>query len=219
MSPEREPLPLPPPLQWVGGWLCLDFHNTIDWEGLEAAEDERLSTFGRLVQWSGEAGVLSDGTGARLLSEAAKRPTAARRVLQRAWDLRATIHALFFAIIRGEHPDPTALRSLNDLLAEVPAEVQPTGSGEAQFGWGWRGKPNDLACMLWPIAWSAGQLLTSPDLVQVKTCANDTCGWLFLDISRKHNRRWCEMRTCGNRAKARRFHERRGRGSGRGGAG
>ena len=80
MSPPREPLTLP--LQWVGGWLCLDFNNTIDWKGREAVEDERLSTYGRLVQWGREAGVLTDGTGARLLSEAAKRPAAAQRVLK-----------------------------------------------------------------------------------------------------------------------------------------
>jgi len=34
------------------------------------------------------------------------------------------------------------------------------------------------------------------------------CGWLFLDSSRNHTRRGCDMRVCGNRAKARRHYER-----------
>ena len=205
MTAVREPLPW----RWVGGWLCLDFNNTIDWMGLEAVEDERFSSYERLVDWSGAAGVLPEEVEPLLLSDASRRPDEAQAVLRRARDLRATIHALFFAVIRGESPEAALLRSLNAFLAEVPAELRAAGSRETQFRWGWPGDGNDLAGMLWPVAWSAAQLLTSPDLRHVKTCANDTCGWVFFDTSRKHNRRWCEMRTCGNRAKARRFHERR----------
>jgi predicted RNA-binding Zn ribbon-like protein len=42
----------------------------------------------------------------------------------------------------------------------------------------------------------------------VRACGADTCRWLFLDTSRNHTRRWCDMKVCGNRMKARRFHER-----------
>ena len=56
---------------------------------------------------------------------------------------------------------------------------------------------------------SRDALLTSPELDLVRSCANDACGWLFIDTSRKHNRKWCEMGVCGNRAKARRFYERK----------
>ncbi len=85
------------------------------------------------------------------------------------------------------------------------------------FEWAWPTAAGDLTSMLWPVAWSASQLLTSPELARVKTCANERCGWLFIDSSRKHNRKWCQMGVCGNRAKARRFYERqkrRARGAG-----
>jgi predicted RNA-binding Zn ribbon-like protein len=193
----------------VGGWLCLDFNNTIDWIGPASVEEERLSSYERLVDWGGVAGVLTHEEERLLLADASRRPDEARAVLRRARDLRATIHALLFAVIRGETPDASLLRSLNVFLAEVPAELRPAGSHEPQLRWGWPEDGNDLAAMLRPVAWSTAQLLTSPDLRHVQTCANDTCGWVFLDTSRKHNRRWCEMRTCGNREKARRFHERR----------
>jgi predicted RNA-binding Zn ribbon-like protein len=31
---------------------------------------------------------------------------------------------------------------------------------------------------------------------------------MFLDLSRNHSRRWCDMTSCGNRAKARRYYTR-----------
>jgi predicted RNA-binding Zn ribbon-like protein len=51
-------------------------------------------------------------------------------------------------------------------------------------------------------------LLTSEELVLVRECAAEDCGWLFLDKTKNHRRRWCDMKTCGNRDKARRYYER-----------
>ncbi len=39
-------------------------------------------------------------------------------------------------------------------------------------------------------------------------CGNETCRFLFLDRSRNHSRRWCEMAVCGNRVKLRRHRQR-----------
>src|SRR5690606_34555848 len=73
------------------------------------------------------------------------------------------------------------------------------------FGWP---ESNALDQVLWPVAVSAAELLTSADRERVKECAADTCNWLFLDMSRNRSRRWCDMKECGNRAKARRFYKR-----------
>jgi predicted RNA-binding Zn ribbon-like protein len=59
------------------------------------------------------------------------------------------------------------------------------------------------------VVWSAASLLISPDLRFVRECAGSPCGWLFLDKSRNHARRWCSMQYCGNRAKSRRHYRRR----------
>jgi predicted RNA-binding Zn ribbon-like protein len=37
-------------------------------------------------------------------------------------------------------------------------------------------------------------------------CGGGLCGWLFLDESRGKRRRWCDMKDCGNREKARRYY-------------
>lgn len=63
--------------------------------------------------------------------------------------------------------------------------------------------------MLWPVARSAAELLTSPDAQRVRECALRSCSWLFVDRSRNRRRRWCDMKTCGNRAKARRHYRRK----------
>jgi predicted RNA-binding Zn ribbon-like protein len=43
---------------------------------------------------------------------------------------------------------------------------------------------------------------------RLKVCADDTCAWAYYDVSRNASRSWCSMKSCGNRAKARRHRER-----------
>jgi predicted RNA-binding Zn ribbon-like protein len=76
-----------------------------------------------------------------------------------------------------------------------------------RFTWQWAGSPQALDRMLWDVARSSIDLLTSDDLPRVGQCADERgCGWLFLDMSRNHSRQWCNMGGCGNRAKARRHY-------------
>lgn len=65
---------------------------------------------------------------------------------------------------------------------------------------------NQTDRLLWEIIRSAVHLLTSDDINLVRQCAGVDCDWLFLDTSRSSNRRWCEMKTCGNRHEAREFY-------------
>lgn len=66
--------------------------------------------------------------------------------------------------------------------------------------------------MLWPVVASAAELLVSVEqLPLLRICGlheSGECGWLFLDETRNHTRRWCSMKDCGNRAKARRHYHR-----------
>ena len=59
--------------------------------------------------------------------------------------------------------------------------------------------------------------LTAGHPERIKVCASDTCDWIFYDASRTSRRRWCDMATCGNRAKAAR-HRARERAAAQGGA-
>jgi len=59
-----------------------------------------------------------------------------------------------------------------------------------------------------PLVESAVSLLTSAKLERLRRCGNSTCYWLFIDETRNHSRRWCEMASCGNVVKVRRHRER-----------
>ncbi len=95
--------------------------------------------------------------------------------------------------------------AINRLLARAAA-ARRLVRHDHRFVWTWRpADRRDLDRLLWPVAWSAGELLASPDLARVRQCGGAGCAWLFLDTSRNQSRRWCDMSVCGNRAKARRF--------------
>jgi predicted RNA-binding Zn ribbon-like protein len=201
-----------------GGALCLDFANTLD-DRPALVPNEALGSYADLLGFARQSGVLSEQQRARLLAEAGRDPGAARSALARAVDLREVIYRLCLALADGQPVATSDLAAFNRTLGEVLAharlilvEQRPgpasVGSSHAGLSWGWADEPVGLDLPLWPIVRSAADLLTSPTLSALRVCASDTCAWLFLDTSRNGSRRWCSMRTCGNRAKARRHHAR-----------
>ena len=192
----------------LGERLCLDFANTADWHASDQPE-ELLTSYAELVSWSQQAGLLTEKQAKRQLRQAAERPDEAVAVLKRAIALREAIYEIFVAIAHGQSPQASHLSTLNTALSEILArsQIAPTESG---FSWQWAGNEDALDRPLWSVARSAADLLTSDELPRVGQCADDRgCGWLFLDTSRNHTRRWCSIEDCGNRAKAQRHYERK----------
>ena len=195
----------------VGGAPCLDFANTADWHASDNPL-ERLTTYSGLVYWSWHAGVISPVTAQRLLEKAGRQPREAEAVLDKAIRLREALYSIFRSLAREEGADEAELSVLNDLLSEAMARLRVAPAEGDEFTWEWEGMEGSLEAMLWPLARSAAELLTSEDHHRLGQCADDRgCGWLFLDMSKNHSRRWCDMEDCGNRAKAQR-HYRRARG-------
>jgi predicted RNA-binding Zn ribbon-like protein len=192
-----------------GGRLCLDFANTVSWRASGRPID-RLAGYGDLIAWGRQTRLLSAGDAARLAREAARRPAAVGRVLAEARALRETIYRLFRALAEGRAAGAAELASLNRALAEAARRRQVIGRGK-RFVWTWRSE-EPLRELLWPVVHSAAELLTSAGVEHLRTCASPRCGWVFLDTSRNRQRRWCDMRVCGNRAKARRFYARQSSG-------
>jgi predicted RNA-binding Zn ribbon-like protein len=197
----------------LGGELCLDFANTVDYRNTDLAR-ELLLSYPDLVTWSGHVELLADGQAESLLGRARQRPLEAEAILERALALREAIYRLFAAVAEGRSPDAGDLGALNRALSSALSRLRvvPSAGGRsssAGFAWEWAVGDEPLEQVLWPIVRSAADLLTSEELPLVKQCAG--CGWLFVDRSRNHSRRWCDMRYCGNRAKARRFYARQQR--------
>ncbi len=195
------------PLKLESGWLCLDFANTVEWHASERPL-ERLTSYVDLVGWTRRIGLLPDRTTQQLLRAANQHPAEAAHTLERAIAVREAIYHIFAAVAQGHKPSTDDLATLNDELSRSLAKSQLQWKDTA-FAWGWFGDEADLDQMLWWIARSAAELLTSEQLHRVGVCADDRgCGWLFYDTSRNRSRQWCSMSGCGNRAKAKRHYER-----------
>jgi predicted RNA-binding Zn ribbon-like protein len=188
-----------------GGALCLDFVNTMS--GARARPEERLNTYLDLVSWGRQAGLLTEREAQRLGRAVRLRPADAARMLEEARALREALFRIFQAAIDRRPPSGDDLDVLNAALSAAHSHLRLKAGGSG-FEWGWTDAPDALDRMLWPVVRSAVELLTSPQRSRLHICESPTCDWLFLDMSRNRSRRWCDMRDCGNRAKARRYYAR-----------
>jgi predicted RNA-binding Zn ribbon-like protein len=193
-------------LNLTSGQLCLDFANTAGWHAGDHPE-EGLNSYADLVAWAEQRRILSEDETQQLLIEARHRPEAATAVLEQAIILREAIYRVFVAAAEGNPPAEADLAVLNQILPLALGRLR-LSSTENGISWEWTGEVRELDRMLWPVAQSAAELLTSEESNRVGQCADEQCGWLFMDLSRNHSRRWCDMGDCGNRAKARRHYAR-----------
>jgi predicted RNA-binding Zn ribbon-like protein len=188
-----------------GGALCLDFTNTVHCYGCEDP-GEYLNTYQDLVAWSRRVGTISDDEAGMLSLRADRQPSEAKNTHKKAIDLREAIYGIFTIGLKDQSPDREDLAVFNKYLAEtmMGSRVVETQDG---FRWDMTGNKAKLDWILNPVIRSAADLLLSEEFRRIKKCADPTCGWLFLDISRNRSRRWCDMADCGNRAKASRFYK------------
>lgn len=182
--------------------LCLDFANSRYWRGT-AEPTETLATFADVFSWLDSARALDAGTVAALKMGWG----GAGADYAAAIELREALYRIFTAVAQGADPAAADLAIFNRALAAAPARAQLV---ERDGAYVWRAELRPrLSDLLAPILWTAGDMLAEPRRDRVRLCANEKCIWLFLDDSRGGTRRWCDMKACGNRAKAHRHYEKR----------
>jgi predicted RNA-binding Zn ribbon-like protein len=194
-------------IELIAGALALDFANTVGGTHVRPSHDH-LQSYADMVSFAQMAGVLERRAAARLLARAQREPVRAAAVLELGITLREAIWGVFSALASGEVPSDADLALISDAAASGAARSRLVYDRDG-VGWSLPPDGDDLERPLWAIARSAADLLTSGDHARVKECASETCEWVFLDRSRNRSRRWCDMTDCGNRAKARRFQERK----------
>jgi predicted RNA-binding Zn ribbon-like protein len=194
-------------IKLIGGGLCLDFVNTVDCYGC-ADPGEYLNTYHDLVAWSRHVGTITHDEAETLFQKAAEHPAEAKTAHRRAIELREVIYNIFSATLEGRSHAEKDLAVFNDLLSKtmMRSQIVRTKGG---FHWDMTGNKAKLSWILNPVIRSAADLLISEEFKRIKKCADPICGWLFLDLSRNRSRRWCDMRDCGNRAKANRFYKKK----------
>ncbi len=194
------------PFEYTGGHISLDFVDTVNGRTREVHE-ELLTDYDRLLQWSEESGTLPGKVVNQLRTLGKDSPGRAQTVLRNAIRLREALYDIFLAIAKGEPVPSPAIEILNKAIQHAAAHAQITHD-EKRFSRRWIDPGSHLDAMLWPVAQAAGELLTSDDVQNIRECSSEDCAWVFLDKTKNHRRRWCEMKTCGNRAKARRYYQR-----------
>jgi predicted RNA-binding Zn ribbon-like protein len=191
----------------MGGAVCLDFVNTLD-DRFSAEPKELLKHYVDLARFAEDTGILGDLQVDRLMTRSMQRPEEAKRALASALQLREAISEIFYALARKKPVPAASLVILNQHVQEA-AQHLGLVAGRQHFEWKFESDSYDLFTPLRPIARDAAELLASDRLEYVRACASKTCEWLFLDESKNHRRRWCDMTKCGNRAKVKRFYTRR----------
>jgi predicted RNA-binding Zn ribbon-like protein len=180
--------------------LCLDFVNTLYWRGTSAPTDE-LTGFQPLLDWL-EKKAGHDKTELKTVGTwSVEKPENADLLLTEAVMLREAIHRLFAAVASDEPLPAADFAAVNAALAEAPARRKLASSDS---GWEVAWTETSAPALLAPVLWSAADLLLSRDRRRIRQCANEKCLYLFIDESKNGTRRWCDMSSCGNRAKAHR---------------
>ena len=205
-------------MKLVGGRLCLDFINTVDGRKSDSPRREshafnsqllgdKLGEYPDLVEWSRHSGIVTATEAERLIQASKRNAGEARDVFDRAIALREALYRICKAIMTGRRPQTVDLETVNDEL--LGARTHERLAHEANgFTWEWVGSEAALDRMLWSIAQSAAELLTTGDLSRLRECSGEECGWVFEDTSRNRSRQWCDMQDCGNLAKVRRYRTR-----------
>jgi len=193
-------------VKFIAGRLCLDFVNTVGGR-TETVLRDKLNEYSDLLRFAQLSGTLSPAGARRLARVAAEGADRAAAALTRAIAFREALYRIFKASLDGRRPSGPDLETLGMEVSTSRSHERLALAG-GMYSWAW----DDDAVpdrVLWPVARSAAELLTSEDMEKLRQCGGVECGWLFLDTSRNRSRRWCDMRDCGNRAKVRRFREKR----------
>jgi predicted RNA-binding Zn ribbon-like protein len=192
----------------TGGHLALDLANTVSRRDDPARRKEHLESFTDLLSFALQDRILSPKQANDLQRHARQRESDAERSFRKAIELREAVYRVFAAAAKGRPAPAEDLKRTNESALEALQHRSLTRrNGSYHWEWQVEGK-NPLDRVLWPIAQSAVDLLTSDELKLVRWCEASDCEWLFLDHSRNRSRRWCDMNSCGNRAKARRHYQR-----------
>jgi predicted RNA-binding Zn ribbon-like protein len=195
----------PPRFDLSGGAVCLDFINTLDNRPSEEPK-ELLTSYLDLARFGEDTSILDANQVEHFFKGYYLASEQAQRGLAQAIELREALFAIFSAVMKKSEAPVGALQTLNAAL-RMAGDRSLLVEKNRQFSWSFIDRFSYDA-VLWPISQSAAELLISDQLSLVRTCSSKTCQWFFIDTSKNHRRRWCNMKLCGNRAKVRRFYER-----------
>lgn len=175
--------------------LFIDFANTLHYH--DGVPDDRVAEADALRAW------LAD----RSLVTADVPLTGLERSMPAFRELRSLVHDVTERLVQRGRPSARQVQRLNRVMRDGLHyhRLEPNDGG-SHFTIGQVGDALDQARSA--IAGSLAHYLAEHDVERLRICAADDCRWRFIDNSPAGRRRWCDMRTCGNRAKVAAHRER-----------
>jgi predicted RNA-binding Zn ribbon-like protein len=196
-TPERSPF------VFVGERLWLDFVNSeLGLRRLDALRD-----FETLVRWFEAAIVLDAERSASIRRRAQQQPAGAAAALVDARRVRGALRALAERGPLSERVRGEGLMEINRVLGRSAGTRRLEMRGDGSFVRSFVPVGDAFAGLVIPIVESAADALVLGELSRVRRCADPRCLRVFFDNTKNGRRRWCDMATCGNRAKAARHRE------------
>ena len=198
---------LPKPFELIAGHPALDLVNTLDNRFDPEKLVDLIPDYVSLLRFTHQSSLITDRQ-LRKLRRLQTTPQQQAATLTNTIRLRESLAAIIYAQL--DHPVDqekhlqSQLTHLETVLKQAASQLHLT-STPTHFEWTLKGISRNPDSPFLLLAQAASQLLTSPELAQLRACASPACRWLFLDISKNHSRRWCDMKICGNRNKARLF--------------
>ena len=182
---------------FVAERLWLDFVNSDTARGSDALHD-----FERFVRWLEGAQLLDAERAATMRRRAQQQPAGALAVLGDARRVRAVLRALAERGVASQDVRSDALGEINRVLGRSAGTRRIELQGDGTFVRAFVPVGDAFAGLLIPIVDGAADALILGELERVRRCADPRCGRVFQDETKNGRRRWCDMATCGNRAKA-----------------
>jgi predicted RNA-binding Zn ribbon-like protein len=178
--------------------LWLDFVNT----DATARGTDALYDFERFVHWLEAAQVLDAERAATMHRRSQQQPTGALAVLGDARRVRAVLRGLAERGVNAHEARLDALNEINRVLGRSAGTRRVELQEDGTFARTFVPVGDAFAGLLIPVVESAADALILGELPRVRRCADQRCGRVFQDETKNGRRRWCDMATCGNRAKA-----------------
>lgn len=124
--------------------------------------------------------------------------------LERALVVREGLRALALAN-NGEPVDDAAVERLQLASAGAFTEIRIEPGGPRFHG----GAADTLDAALGALLATSARGMLEGNWTRLKACPGRACGWAFYDHSKNQSARWCSMKVCGDREKARAYYQRR----------
>jgi predicted RNA-binding Zn ribbon-like protein len=183
----------------------LAFVNTLELERGELVD--RLDSYAAALRWFRDHDLLHAGMLEAELKRNDADPEGSERTLARIRRVRTAMRELTDAAVESRTPAQRDLDEINRALrTHYTWYLVPAHDG-VSLDHKHEGDP--IAGALARLTESVASEVSSGHPEQLRICANEDCRWVFSDTSRTGRRKWCDMATCGNRAKVARHREKK----------